>query len=456
MSFDVALSRRRFLRASLASVAGLGVGAAFGPAFASAPRRGILPEHEGRLDELLFVYDQCAAPHLTRQVVEILRLAPPDARVHMVVSRARADEARQRMANYGFDAIDWVVADVADLSGLWPRDIFQIGLGEEGQRIVHVPWAKAATTREALEGTWRVLRPLERDDLAVRLLPIAGEGGNMVAHRGPRGTTLWAGSTIAVETRALTVHYWGYDPGDAGVARVLTEAFGVDAVEWVGPRAEDTCRRQSTYVFHVDMLLNFVDRDRCVVARCDPGSLDRDEHRERLEEEAARTIEALEEREARGVPWPDDLALPRDATIRGAFLDDRLREERAWIADAAHEMDAAAAQVAGRGCDVLRLDVDPRRVRRFQSGTNVVCARDRMLVPLFPTREHVHGWVLRRDGGRDSIDVDLGLQDSDFALTGDNLARVEFYRALHPNVRAVRDYFYLASGNVHCVVGRLS
>ena len=451
--FDRLCSRRAFVVAA----SGLLASAAL-PRTTWARDRGpgVIPEYAGSLDEVLFVYDQCASPHLLRQMVEILRSCPPRVRVHAVVSTARAEEARARLSSFGFDDAHWIVTDEPGLSGSWPRDILQVGVGADGGRVAHVPWSKSARTREELDRTWRALSGLEREDLRVALLPIAGEGGNMVFDRTRDGNVLFAGSTIAVETRALTLAYWGFDPGDDGVAQVLAEAFGLDAVHWVGPRRDGVCARQSTYVFHVDMLLTLVGPGEAVVARCDPGRLGPAEHRDRLEREAARTVEALERREAMGMDWPGGLDLPRDAGERAMFLDERVREERALLAAAAHEMDAAAVQLEDLGYRVHRIDADPRRVRRYQSATNVVVAGDRLLVPLFPTDERVHGWVLHHAGQRDAVDVDLGPRDSDFDLSGDNLERVEFYRAFRPQVRAVRDYFYLASGNVHCVLGRLN
>lgn len=443
-------TRRRFLARSGAALAALTLPTPLWGSEGSGPRP--IPEYDGTLDDVLFVYDLCAAPHLLRQVVEILRLAPVDARVHALVSRGRSDEARAALATHGFDAIRWIVTDEDDVSGFWGRDILQVGRARDGKRIAHVPWFKSATQREDLERTVRALAGLEDHGIGVQLLPVAAEGGNMIAG----DDVLFAGSTIAFETRAITQHFWGFDPGDDGVARILQEAFGVDSVQWIGPRPRGTCRPQSRYVFHVDMLMTLLGPHEAIVARCDPARLDTVEHRAILDEEAARTLESLERREAMGIAWPDGLELPRDASARGAFLDERLRIERELLASAASEMDAAARQLESTSWRVDRIDADPRRVRRFQSATNVVCARDRLLVPLYPHRELVHGWVVRRDGGRDAVGVDLGLRDSDFSLTGDNLDRVEFFRTRHAHVRAVRDYFYLASGNVHCVVGRLS
>ena len=441
-------SRRSFLRASATVAASLALG--LEARATSSP--STIPEYAGSLDDVMFVYDQCAAPHLIRQVVEILRLLPADARVNVLVSRARAAAARASMTDYGVAGLRWIVTDQPGVSGLWARDVLQIARGADGGRIAHVPWFKGATAREELDRTRRTLAGLADDDLSVRLLPIAGEGGNLIAD----ASTLYAGSTIAAETRAVTRHFWGFDPGDDGVARVLEEAFGVDTVHWIGPRRDGACARQSRYVFHVDMLMTLVGPDEAVVARCDPSRLDRTEHAERLAAEAARTLEALERREAAGIAWPEDLDLPRDLGARRAFLAARLEDERDALRHAAREMDAAADRLEGLGVRAHRIDADPRRVRRYQSATNVVCARDRLLVPLYPTQDRVHGWVLRRDGDRDAVDVDLGTRDSDFELIDDNRERVDFYRRLHPEVRAVRDYFHLASGNVHCVLGRLT
>lgn len=455
-----ACSRRAFLHGTAAGAwAGLASPiAGWASALTTDAQRaaGVLPEYDGTLDELLFVYDQCVAPHLLRQMVEILRLVPPHARIHSLVSRERAQEARAALEAFGFDAIEWIVTDEPGVSGNWARDILQIGRGPGNARTVHVPWDKSAREREDLERTWRKLRPLAREGLGVDLLPIAGEGGNMIADRGETGAVLFAGSTIAVETRALTRSFWGFDPGDEGVANVLSEAFGLDQVHWIGPRSSSELRRQSEYVFHVDMIMTLLGPGKAVVARCDPGLLDEVEHREIASAEAARTIAALERREAAGMAWPADFEVPRDPSARRTYLEQRVQTERRLLEDAAGEMESAARLLQTLGYQVHRIDSDPRRVRRYQSATNVVCARDRLLVPLFPTTDRVHGWVMHRADERASVDVDLGVQDSDFELSGDNLARVEFYRRLHPQVRAVRDYFYLASGNVHCVVGRLS
>jgi hypothetical protein len=195
---------------------------------------------------------------------------------------------------------------------------------------------------------------------------------------------------------------------------------------------------------------------KAVVAVFSPEDLPEDRHRGILTAEADRTVAALERREAAGFAWPQGLALPREVNARDAFLAETLVRERRGFEDAANELDHTAGHLAGLGYTVHRLATRPERVRQYQSHTNVICTRNRLLMPLFPTLDRVHGWILGGEYGRARVDIELGLQDSDFELEGTNLAAWECYNRLHPNVRAVRDYFYLASGNVHCVIGRLS
>lgn len=427
----------------------------YGLSAATGPAR-FVPEYAGGLGELLFVYDQCAASHLLREMVEIVRHAPAEARIHVLVSRELANAARQRLADYGLARARLLVSDESGLSGDWGRDIFQLGVRADGSRLLGVPWFKAASGRGDLDRGHRQLAALESRDLSVSLVPAAFEGGNLMTAVLDGRNVLFAGTTIAVETRALYRHYYGSDPGDDGVARILAEGFGADRVVWLGPRRSGELLRQSRFGFHIDMGMTLVAPAVAVVARCDPGSLDEDAHRVLLRQEAELTLAALARREEAGWPWPEGLDLPRDKSGRELFLEEALQQERAAIGQTAGEFEDMAGQLDGLGFAVHRLAADPRRVRRFQSHANAIVTADRLLMPLFPVQEHVHGWILRDGSGRDRVDVELGLSDSTFDLAGDNLAAYRLYQGLHPDVRAVRDYFYLASGNVHCVVGRMS
>ncbi len=76
-------------------------------------------------------------------------------------------------------------------------------------------------------------------------------------------------ASLAVETRALYQAYYGSDPGDDGVARILSEAFEVDRVVWLGPERSGSLTRQSRYSFHIDMGMTLVSPGIAVVARCD-------------------------------------------------------------------------------------------------------------------------------------------------------------------------------------------
>jgi len=240
------------------------------------------------------------------------------------------------------------------------------------------------------------------------------------------------------------------------VARILCDALGSSRVEWMGSFVGGECSRQSRLGFHIDMGMTLVSPGIAVVARCDPSALSLEAHLRLLRDEAEHTLDVLARRELAGQGWPEGLDLPREATDREAFLESRLEAEVADLAHAAAEFDAMASRLELVGYRVHRLHADPRRVRRFQSHTNAIVSRDRMIMPIFPTRSHVHGWLVHGQGGRDRVEVDLGLRDSEFDLEGDNLAALELFRSLHPDVRVVRDYFYLASGNVHCVIGRIT
>lgn len=440
------MDRRVFLRA-----AGLGLASLAVPPRLFAhdfPTWGVVPEHSGTLDELLVVYDQSSGVHLLREIVGIVRHAP-GARLHVLVSRARLAEARARFATHGLSP-EFHPSDEDRVSGDWGRDILLLSRDEDGTRVVQVPWNKQASQREDLERGLRHLRGLAREDLRVRQLPLALEGGNVIADRWREQRLLFAGSTIGPESRALYRYFYGQDPGDTGVADILAGSMGADRVVWIGPRPDDL-ERQARFVFHVDMLMTILRPGLAVVARCPVQDLGIQEHRERLQAEARRTLEALARHGS-----STHVGIPRDEAERRTLLEDRLRWERAELWAASQQMDDAAATLAALGYTVHRIPADPRRVRRYQSPTNVIPAVDRLLVPIYPTEEHVHGWVVHDDAGRDQVDVDLGVTDSVFALEGDNLQRAEFYDDLHAGVRVVPDYFYLASGNLHCVVGRLS
>jgi len=449
------LSRRRFLRAA----AGAALGAALPwPARALADAGaggGPIPEHAGDLSEMLFVYDQVRAPHLLREIVEIVRHAPPRARLHVLVSQPLRDEAQSRLESYGLGGAALIASAAERVSGDWGRDILQVARDPDGVRVAHVPWNKGAESRAALARGADQLGALARDGLRVRLLPAAWEGGNLMTDvTGDGRRVLFAGSTIAIETIALyrRWHDAAIGPDEAG--RILGEALGCDEVVWIGPRtAAGPPQRQPHLLFHIDMGMSVIAPGVAVVARLDPDAW-RTPHRDLLAGELARTRAALERRRADGVPSAADPGLP-EPDEEAAWIERRQAEERAALAAAARHLEDTAQLLARRGYAVHRIDTEPERARRFQSYTNVIPSRDRLIVPIYPSVERVHGWVVAGADGRNRVDVDAGVEDSDFALEDGNLAAVELYRSLHPGVRVVRDYFYMASGNVHCVIGRL-
>lgn len=450
------LSRRRFLRAA----AGAALGAALcGPArafAAAAGRGGPIPEYAGDLSEMLVVYDQVRSTHLLREIVEIVRHAPAGARLHVLVSRPLEDEARQRIGSYGLDDASFIPSAAERVSGDWGRDILQVARDPDGVRVAHVPWNKSADARAALRRGAEHLAPLAREDLRVRLLPAAWEGGNLMTDvTGDGRRVLFAGASVAVETIVLYRRWHDADLGLDEVERILGEALGCDEVVWIGPRdAAGRLERQPRLLFHVDMGMSLIAPGVAVVARLDPAAW-RTPHRELIARELARTRAALERRRAAGITSGAGTDLPEPGD-EAKWIEHRHAAERTALAAAAAHLEDTAAMLAARGYGVHRVHTEPERARRYQSYTNVIPSRDRLIVPIYPSVERVHGWVVTGEDGRDRVDVDAGIEDSDYALEGGNLDAVELYRSLHPGVRVVRDYFYMASGNVHCVIGRLS
>lgn len=449
------LSRRRFLRAA----GGVALGAALSaPARAlalAAGRAAPIPEYAGDLSEMLFVYDQVRSTHLLREIVEIVRHAPAGARLHVLVSSALEDEARRRIGAYGLDDASFIPSDAGRVSGDWGRDILQIARDPDGARVAHVPWNKSADDRATLRRGVGHLAPLAREDLRVRLLPAAWEGGNLMTDVTPDGRrVLFAGSSVAVETVVLHRRWHAAELGLDEVERILGEALGCDEVVWVGPRRDGRLERQPRLLFHLDMGMSLIAPGVAVVARIDPETWGTP-HRELIALELSRTRAALERRRAAGAEIQDapDLPRPREET---EWIERRRSVERVRLHFAAEHLEHTAAMLAARGYAVHRIDTEPGRARRYQSYTNVIPSRDRLIVPIYPSVERVHGWVVAGPDGRDRVDVDAGIEDNEYALEGGNLEAVELYRSLHPGVRVVRDYFYMASGNVHCVIGRLS
>ena len=174
------MDRRRFLT-------GLGLLAAHGllprnPGFAGT-RPCPAVEYEGALDEVLMVYDQTAAPHLFRQMTTILRHLPDGTRIHVLVSRERAREARRRLLEYGVEPASILASDEGDVPGDWGRDILQLGCGGGTRPLVCAPWNKAARSHDDLRRGVRQLGGLEESGFEVRLLPIAGGSGLWAARR---------------------------------------------------------------------------------------------------------------------------------------------------------------------------------------------------------------------------------------------------------------------------------
>ncbi len=104
---------------------------------------------------------------------------------------------------------------------------------------------------------------------------------------------------------------------------------------------------------------------------------------------------------------------------------------------------------------MCELATDWRRVRRTQSYANVLIARDRLIMPIFPRVDAGAARVVMLPTGRQVVEVVRHPQPEDYAMDGTNAASYRTYQSIFGTVRVVRDSFFLAGGNVHCVVGAI-
>jgi hypothetical protein len=74
-------------------------------------------------------------------------------------------------------------------------------------------------------------------------------------------------------------------------------------------------------------------------------------------------------------------------------------------------------------------------------------------MPLFPRPGASQSRIAYHNDGRQVVQVIHPPRPEDYTITGTNLACYRTYRSIVTNVRVIRDAFYLAGGNLHCVIG---
>jgi hypothetical protein len=395
------------------TAAWIGIGAwAGGPS--PAPER-FEPEYARRLGEVLVVYDQVAPEHLFREVVEILGCLPSTATVHMLCSRGQEATARKRLAEHGLRA-QVLVCDFEQLWGDWGRDIFHVSW-RGGQTVLVVPYTKTATSRGALTRGYEVMRTLLGPGRDVRLVPLFFEGGNLAYDRIAGTRVMFVGNSVICESQELYRRWFDRRIEVAECIELLRRSFNVDRVVLLGRQRDGAPMPQASLLFHIDLA--------CAII-------------------------------AEGVAAVQTFELPSSLTeLRAEVGDEALPVEVERLREARAELAAIEQTFRGLGYRMCSLATDWRRIRRTQSYANVLIAQDRLIMPIFPRPDAGAARAVMLPSGRQAVEVLRQPAPEEYAMDGTNLANYRAYQSIFGTVRVVRDSFYLAGGNVHCVVGAI-
>lgn len=464
--------RREFLARSLGTAAAaLGGAAAFGAAAAStgagasraadpgerplaaSPR--FEPEYARRLEEVLIVYDQVSPDHLFREVLEILGCLPPECTVRFLASKRAEAEARARLAERGVRAEVHAV-ESAELWGDWGRDIFQAS-SRDGRTVLLVPYEKTARTRGALTRGYEILKALLSPGRDVRLAPLAFEGGNLAYDRLGGERVLFAGSSVLVESDAVYRKWFGRELSERECVELLKESFSADRVVVLGRKKDGAFVRQASLLFHIDLACAIVAEGTALLQRFE-APRDAEELRREVREELE--LYAVDEAERKRTE--DLLArkgirakLPEGPKDLEAALDAAADAELARLGEAEVELEAIRAALRELGYAIHDLPGDWRSARRTQSYANALVSRDRAIIPIFPRHGSAVARTVHLPEGRQIVEVIRVPAPEDYVLAGANLEAYRLYGKLFRDVRVVKDAFFLAGGNVHCVVGAI-
>jgi hypothetical protein len=449
-----ALLRRRTVLAAAAHAAGA-VWAAPRLAGANGTDQRFEPEYARGLEEVLIVYDQVAPEYLFTEVAEIIGGLPPAATVHFLCSRGKEAAARARLEGRRMRA-HLLVCDCEQLWGDWGRDIFHVGW-RDGKTVLLVPYTKTSLTRGELTRGYEVMRTLLGPERDVRLVPLSFEGGNIAYDRIAGARVLFAGNSVIRDSIDMYRHWFDRALAVGECIELLRKSFNVDRVVLLGRERDGVPLRQASFFFHIDLACAIVAEGAVAIESFDlPPSLAevRDEVRRDVElsvrdaHERARAEELLVRKGVRTkLPEKEaDIA----ATIEAAF-----RAEVDRLKEAADELEAIEKTFRNLGYRIHRLRTDWRHVRRTQSYANVLAARDRLIMPIFPAPEAGKARVVMLPAGRQIVEVLRNPEPEAYAMNDFNLENYKLYQSIFGNVRVIRDSFYLAGGNVHCVVGAI-
>lgn len=453
-------TRRQFLaralRTSTASAVPVLLGGMFLPTLpANESTSSLEPEHASDLKRVFFVYGQIASPYQFPEITEICGHLPPDAEVFVLASDDESDVARDRFAKYGIHA--QIVKTSTEASWHWGRDVCQLGC-PGNVRTLLVPWNKTAGPGDDLVHNARTLKSLRSLGIRLQQAPLSFEVGNCIFDRVDDKTVLFVGHTALLETMALY---------DAWLAKTLSfdearslfqRTFGVDRVIPLGRNADGQHLPQASSVFHIDMVVSVPVAGVAVVQTFDVSTLSEQAVYEDVLAEIEASIGDAAGREAIEALIKEreiTCKVPVTAGERETHARNVARTELEALREASTECDVIAATLKSLGYQVHRIENEWQRVRRHQALSNVVPSHDRLLVPLFPATEKLFAYTLPLPSGRRIATLRATPGRQEYRTDGVNRRSFELYSKLAPNVRMVRDRFYLTGGNLHCVVGRL-
>lgn len=416
------------------------------------------PEYLQRMKEVLFVYDQVESGFFFSEVLSVIDNLPPDVTVYFLASSEKAEQARERLERLDLRTCEVIASPDPKLWGDWGRDIAQVAW-KGGKRVAMVPYNKMALSRGQLTRGYEILKNLKRPRIGVGLAPVSFEGGNLFYDDMDGEKVLFVGNSAILDTIKVYEIWFATQISLRDTLELFRKTFEVDRAVSLGREVGGVIIPQAAFSFHLDMAMTLIAPGRAVVAQFDPSLVDESEIKDEFDAEIRRSTRSLEERqkleellEKKGIKY----SLPATARDLVTHVDLSTKFEVKALRETAEEMDCIAGKLEKLGYKVERFETDWRHVRKYQSYINVVPSADRLIMPIFPTLENVRARSIPLPQGRTLIEIEADRGDNEYEMKGLNLKAYEFYSRLVGGVRVVQDYFYLACGNVHCILGRLS
>jgi len=416
------------------------------------------PEYLSSLEEVLFVFDQVEPPYFFNEVINVINNLPPRTKVYFLASQSRAETAREILNSLDIRMCEVISVPVEKLWGDWGRDIFQIGW-RGGRRVALVPFNKQAKTRGQLTRGYEVLENLARPELNVALAPLSFEGGNLLYDILDNEKVLMVGNSAILDTIAIYRYWFAKKISVKETIDLFKKTFEVDRVVTMGREKDGNILPQSDYTFHIDMSVTIPAREVAVVASFDPDRIDTKEIEYEFEKELKELIENKSKRDEaqkllhkKGIK----ISLPENKNELKEYLSNSLQREITNIKEASKEMESMAGKLKELGYRIKRIQTDWRHVRKYQSYTNVITSRDRIIMPIFPSEENIKVRSIPTPDGKIMAGIVAGEKPNEYRLEGLNLSAYNFYYEINNGTRVVEDCFYLTCGNVHCIMGRIS